>query len=165
MWRNLKTEIKQRAELKLTEQKSQKTEVESSYWKRQNLAWDLSIARHRNWTRCQVLNKKKYIVQNDNDKSMWSVLVFYRKIFFCLDLKVFSLFNCLIFLGSSLNKLVTLQVKEFLFPEISTIGPLSLHARNKRFFLVQSLILSILESFCYVGLDNISWQFSSQYVL
>ena len=32
-------------------------------------------------------------------------------------------------------------------------------------FLLQNLILSILERFCCVGLDNISWPFLSQYVL
>ena len=32
-------------------------------------------------------------------------------------------------------------------------------------FLVQNLILSILERFFCVGLDNISWPFSSQYVI
>ena len=77
------------------------------------------------------------------------MLVLCRKNIF--SFQTFSLFNCLIFLGSSLNKLVALEVKEFLCPEISTIGPSSLHARNKR-FLVQNLILSILQSFRCVGL-------------
>ena len=65
---------------------------------------------------------------------MRSVLLLYRKNNFSFQTqKAFSLFNRLIFLENSLNKLTALEVKELLCPEISSIGPLPLHARNKRF--------------------------------
>ena len=62
------------------------------------------------------------------------LLLYRKKYFFVSDLKVYCLFNCLILLGRSLNKLVAFEVKEFLCPEISIIGPLSSHARNERIF-------------------------------
>ena len=82
-------------------------------------------------------------------------MMLYRNLFFHFRPKSFSLFNRLIFLGSLLNKLVALKVNGILCLKISTIRPLSLHARNK-LFLVQNLLLGILEIFCCVGLDKIS---------
>ena len=61
-------------------------------------------------------------------------MLYCKNIFFISDLKVFSLFNRLILLGSLLNKLAALKVNEFLCPEVSTIRLLSLHACNKHVF-------------------------------
>ena len=58
------------------------------------------------------------MASNENDKSMRSVLALCRIYFFVSDLKVISLFNRLVFLKSSFNKLAAVEVKKFLCPEI-----------------------------------------------
>ena len=82
---------------------------------------------------------------SDNDKSMRSVAT--SALNSSAQKKKFSLLNCLIFLGNLFKKLAIPEVKELLCPEISTIGPLSLHACNKRFFGLK---------FNFKYLDNIS---------
>ena len=54
------------------------------------------------------------MVQNDNDKSMRSVLALYRKnIFFVSDLNVFSLFNRLICARVSFSFLICIVLRNF----------------------------------------------------
>ena len=85
------------------------------------------------------------MVLDDNDKSMRSVAT--NALNSSARKKTFSSLHSLIFLRNLLNKLATLEVREFLCPEISTMGPVSLHARDKRFFDLK---------FNFKYLDNIS---------